>query len=472
MNIISKKFKIRLLSILGCFIIVSCEDFVEVDSPNYKMDSQTVFDKEETAKAAVKGIYNELFNSDFSNGYTNSISVLAGMSSDIFETTSVTDTRYGPFQQNEISPGQTPDATANFNLWSSAYRIIFMCNSALEGIENSQSISEATSEILEGQVRFVRAFTYLYLTNLYGDVPLILTTDYRRNATISRNSSARVFEQVITDLDMAISFLETVGDYENLERTNVNLYAALALRARVYLYQQQWEKAEKLSSLVINQTSTYEILENPDQVFLKNSREAIWQITPIPIGTFQFTYTWDGYFFRGNVNSPVKLSSNFISTMDSQDKRLLNWIGFNESREFYYPQKYKDSRSRGNITEYSMVLRLAEQYLIRAEAKAMQGKLVSAIEDIDVLRYRAGLGLISDSNPQIGKEPLLEAIRNERKRELFSEWGHRWFDLKRTEKAAEILAPIKPLWEDTDVLYPIPDEDRSKNPNLTQNIGY
>src|SRR5690606_31183502 len=281
MNIISKKFKIRLLSILGCFIIVSCEDFVEVDSPNYKMDSQTVFDKEETAKAAVKGIYNELFNSDFSNGYTNSISVLAGMSSDIFETTSVTDTRYGPFQQNEISPGQTPDATANFNLWSSAYRIIFMCNGALEGIENSQSISEATSEILEGQVRFVRAFTYLYLTNLYGDVPLILTTDYRQNATISRNSSARVFEQVITDLDMAISFLETVADYENLERTNVNLYAALALRARVYLYQQQWEKAEELSSLVINQTSTYEILENPDQVFLKNSREAIWQITQI-----------------------------------------------------------------------------------------------------------------------------------------------------------------------------------------------
>jgi len=436
------------------------------------MDSQTVFDKEETAKAAVKGIYNELFNSDFSNGYTNSISVLAGMSSDIFETTSVTDTRYGPFQQNEISPGQTPDATANFNLWSSAYRIIFMCNGALEGIENSQSISEATSEILEGQVRFVRAFTYLYLTNLYGDVPLILTTDYRQNATISRNSSARVFEQVITDLDMAISFLETVADYENLERTNVNLYAALALRARVYLYQQQWEKAEELSSLVINQTSTYEILENPDQVFLKNSREAIWQITPIPVGTFQFTYTWDGYFFRGNVNSPVKLSSNFISTMDTQDKRLLNWIGFNESSEFYYPQKYKDSRSRGNITEYSMVLRLAEQYLIRAEAKAMQGKLVSAIEDIDVIRERAGLGLISDTNPQIGKELLLEEIMDERKRELFSEWGHRWFDLKRTEKAAEILAPIKPLWEDTDVLYPIPDEDRSKNPNLTQNIGY
>ena len=99
-----------------------------------------------------------------------------------------------------------------------------------------------------------------------------------------------------------------------------------------------------------------------------------------------------------------------------------------------------------------MVLRLAEQYLIRAEARAKQDMLEEAIEDLDIVRQRAGLELISEINPTIR--------------------GHRWFDLKRIEKADEVLGDNNPLWETTDVLYPIPSEDRKRNPNLTQNLGY
>src|SRR5690606_11600638 len=231
-------------------------------------------------------------------------------------------------------------------------------------------------------------------------------------------------------------------------------------------------KAEELSSKVIDQTSIYQIVGDLDQVFLKNSREAIWQISPVPVGSRQTTYTREGYFFRGFRSAPVKLSDDFIESLDPQDKRLLQWVSFYQTNEIYLPRKYKDSNSQGNITEYSMVLRLAEQYLIRAEARAMQGNLLGAIADVDKIRNRANLDLLANAAPGISQEDLLEEIMEERKRELFSEWGHRWLDLKRTQKTAEVLEPIKPLWQDTDVRYPIPEQDRMKNPNLKQNEGY
>ncbi|WP_268225151.1 RagB/SusD family nutrient uptake outer membrane protein [Sinomicrobium oceani] len=468
----SKKYKVVLMLLSSSLLMESCEDFVDVETPNYKMVTETIFADDETAIAAVTGIYNELFvSTDFANGNINSVTVLSGMSSDIFETTSATDSRYGPFQQNEISPGETPDAMANYELWSSAYTIIYMSNSILEGLAHATQVSDQARNMVEGQARFIRAFTYFYLIQLYGNVPLILSTDYRLNAVAERDTVEKVMEQITIDLDMALSLLENVVDYKNIERIHVNRYVVAALRARVYLYARNWEKAEALSSRIIEQTSLYEVLEDPDQVFLKNSREAIWQITPIVAG-IGFSYTREGYFFRGINSSPVKLSDDFIAAMDTKDKRLSHWVGFNKSREFYYPQKYKDGSSRNNVTEYSMVLRLAEQHLIRAEARAMQGKLKEAIADLDVTRNRANLDLISDTNPGIGQEALLEEIMAERKREFFSEWGHRWLDLKRTGKATAILAPIKPQWQPTDVYYPIPDEDRLKNPNLEQNEGY
>lgn len=470
---LNKRYVKPIILCLGYLLTVSCEDFVDLEPPNYKMVTETVFENDETAMAAITGIYNELFSSaSFSNGHISSVTILAGMSSDIFETTSATDTRYGPFQQNQISPRGTPDASANYELWSSAYNIVYMANSVLEGLSNSEQLSEETLSMAEGQARFIRAFTYFYLVNLYGDVPLVLTTDYGKNAVAPKVSAAKVYEQIATDLDLALSLLEETGEYEHLERTHVNRFVVMALRARIYLYQQNWEKAEEWSSKVIDQTAIYEILEDLDQVFLKNSREAIWQISPVPVGRRQTTYTREGYFFRGINSSRVVLSNDFVAAINLEDKRLAHWVGYNASREFYFPQKYKDGSSSGNITEYSMVLRLAEQYLIRAEARAMQGNLPGAISDLDKLRNRANLELIANTLPGIPQEDLLEEIMEERKRELFSEWGHRWLDLKRLQKTAEVLKPIKPQWQDTDIFYPIPEEERAKNPNIEQNEGY
>ncbi len=468
---IKKGFKTLLILLIGSFSITACEDYVDIETPNHMMISETVFADQETALAAINGIYNELAKADFSRGYLYSVTVLAGLTPDIFETTSATDARYGPFHQNEISPIASDDAKANYNMWSSIYNIIYMSNSVMEGTQNSKTISQEVKDLVEGKARFIRAFTYFYLVNLYGEVPLILTTDYRKNAKAERDDVNTVYNRIADDLDKAIILMEGAMEYNDSERTDVNRFVAIALRARVYLYQENWAKAEELASEVISQTSLYGMLDDLEQVFLKNSREAIWQISPVGRG-LSATYTGEGYMFRGQNSSQIKLSEDFVESMSANDKRLHLWIAYNTSREFYFPQKYKDARSRNDVVEYSTVLRLSEQYLIRSEAKAMQGKITEAIKDIDVVRNRAGLGLLAEMDQEMGQTELLEEIMDQRKKEFFAEWGHRWLDLKRTGRVTEVLGPIKPLWQDTDILFPIPGEEREKNINLSQNNGY
>ena len=119
-----------------------------------------------------------------------------------------------------------------------------------------------------------------------------------------------------------------------------------------------------------------------------------------------------------------------------------------------------------------MVLRLPEQYLIRAEARIHQGNLNGAMADINVIRKRAGLELLSSNTVDIKADALMNIVLEERRKEFFTEWGHRWLDLKRTRRSEAILSPGNPSWENTDVLYPIPQQERIKNSNLSQNPGY
>ena len=107
--------------------------------------------------------------------------------------------------------------------------------------------------------------------------------------------------------------------------------------------------------------------------------------------------------------------------------------------------------------------------MIRAEARVQQGNISGAQEDLNAVRSRAGLAETTASD----QASLLLAIEQERKVELFAELGHRWFDLRRTNRASVILSPLKAEWQDTDMLYPIPVAEFLNNPNLgNQNLGY
>src|SRR5690606_5086204 len=137
--------------------------------------------------------------------------------------------------------------------------------------------------------------------------------------------------------------------------------------------------------------------------------------------------------------------------------RKINWIGAVEEGEevWYHPYKYKKNMPSGSSEEYAVVFRLAEQFLLRAEARARSGNSTGALADLNTIRGRAGL----EPKNAASTEEILSAILEERRFELFTEYGHRWFDIKRFGRAGQILAPIKPNWQETQTFLPIPEEE-------------
>ena len=450
-----------------CALLISCEDYLEIETPDHKMVNQTVFESDETAESAMTGIYNQLSSALFSSGGVGSVTVLSGLSGDNLMPIYETNIPYMDFERHEIAL----DNIKNAGLWSSAYNMIYMTNSLLEGLSQSGSVSKEVEERLTGEAKFVRAFVYFYLVNLYGDVPLITTTDYQANSLAPRDSKEDIYEKILIDLQDASEVLNE--EFSSGERTEVNRFAALALLARVHLYLENWSKAEKYSSLVIAH-SEYQILQDLNDVFLANSEEAIWQLSPYGRG-LSLTNTPEGSAFIIDpffyFLAELKLSNTFVESFDPEDQRLSSWIGYSDGLGVYFPYKYKIQNSTGEALEYSMVLRLSEQYLIRAEARAKMGDLNGAIADLDVVRERAGLSSVMEVQTTIDQAELISLIMEERNKELFTEWGHRWLDLKRTD----LVHPISDStngWENTDVFYPIPESELIKNPNLTQNDGY
>lgn len=459
---ITHRFRIGIIGF--CCICMACEGFVDTDPPGHQIVKEDVFHSDETAIAAMDGIYHIMYGATvFTSGSRSSVTAIAGFSADELEG-HTSDIGIMEFYQNEV----TITNRANLGLWSSAYNIIYMSNAILEGLTPSEGITDTMKKQLEGEAKFIRAFTYFYLVNLYGEVPLITTTSYKANALAARDSKNSVYTQIIQDLEEAVELLTT--DYRTSMRTSPNTYAAMALLARVYLYLEEWAKAESYATKVIQETATYQLLEDLNSVYMADSREAIWQISPVVRGHTNEATT---FILEGHPTF-CSLTQNMVNAFESGDARFTHWIGsISEGTEtFYYPYKYKVKDATGDPTEYSIVLRYAEQYLIRAEAQVQQNKLSGAITDLDVIRSRAGLPLISEVNPSIDQKTLLNATLQERRMEFFTEWGHRWLDLKRTGKVSEELSSLKPLWQTTDVIYPIPEQERLKNPNLTQNTGY
>jgi hypothetical protein len=213
-----------------------------------------------------------------------------------------------------------------------------------------------------------------------------------------------------------------------------------------------------------------------DEAFLKSSNEAIWQLQPVNAGW----NTEDARLFiiprtGPNSSNTVYLSNHLLNSFEAGDNRRQSWVGSEtvNGATYHYPYKYKLSEEFFPVEEYLVVLRLAEQYLIRAEARARQGDLPRAAADLNMIRERAGLPLITPGT----QAALLTAILHERQVELFTEWGHRWMDLKRTNTIDAVMSRVTPekaenAWNPTQKLYPIPLDDIRRNPNLTQNPGY
>jgi starch-binding outer membrane protein, SusD/RagB family len=467
MKIFIKNYGLKTLCIVFVLNSLACKDLIEIGVPNDKVIASEVYKNDGTATSAMLGVYAMATNQGGSIS-TSGVGNYTGLSADeLYRNTPLPAVE--EFRNNSLTE---TNSILNTFFWTPGYNYIFITNNVIEGLENSKALSPGTKNQLLGEAKFMRAYFYFHLVNLFGGVPLVLSTDYKVTAMLPRADSKDVYKQIIADLSDAKNLLS--ASYISSGKVRPNKAAASAFLARVYLYEKNWVKAEQESSEVIN-NSAYSLISDLNKVFLANSAEAVFQLMPnIPITTSTIN-TVDGFNYIPNANArpTFNLTTNLLDAFPAADKRKANWtkstvVG---GMTYTYPFKYQ-VKTGPALTEYYMLFRLAEQFLIRAEARAEQNKLPLAIADVDVIKSRAGIPLITNINPGISQPALLDEIMAERQRELFMEGGHRWYDLKRRGKAGTVLAPIKPNWKPTAELYPIPYSEIRVNPFLVQNPGY
>lgn len=443
---------------IGSFL--ACKKFVAVPPPINQVTSQTVFTSDATAMATVNGIFSQMMNDP--NQFTSSLATLyPGLSADEF-------TNYSPGNLDELRLNKISyanHAVLQSGFWQPAYKYIYTANLILEGLQGSATLTPAIKTQLTGEAKFIRAFCYFYLVNLFGDVPLVTSSTYRENAVLARTAANTVYQQIIRDLEEARQALPA-NDLSG-EKTVPGQWAATALLARAYLFTGNWTKAVEATRLLIK-SGRYRLVP-VREVFLRNSAEAIWQLQPVsPVYN---TYEAATLFPASASTAPTYvLTPGLVNAFEPGDQRKKEWdtVRVYNGDTLHFAVKYKVNGLNLPRTEYYTVLRLAEIYLIQAEAEANLGELPAALEDLNAIRRRAGLADFT-SNSAAGVRLAIEA---ERRVELFAEWGHRWLDLKRTGRAGQVLGNSKPAWTATAALWPIPQQEINLNPGLTQNPGY
>lgn len=473
--ILSNIFRPRALTAVVLDLMIAgsaCRKLVTIPPPQNAVVPQTVFSSDNLAVAAVVNIYSSMINSG--NKYSNSISTICGgLSADEFNVFDQTNSDDIELQSNNLL--STNNLIAN-DLWQPCYSTIYQSNAVIEGLSQYTGVDDSTKQELLGEAKFLRALAYFYAANFFGNIPLVLTTNWNVTKTYTNSPPQAIYQQMISDLKFAQEALPSDYSVANGERTRANKWAATALLARVYLYQGDWTDAFAQANSIIG-NSQYALTDSLNQVFNANSMEAIFQLQPT---TNSFNYTPEGALIIPDppLTPFVYLTPSLLNAFEPGDNRRNIWVdSINYSGTvYYYPFKYNIGRQQAqynvSIPQYYMVLRLGEQYLIRAEAEANgAGTGTSgAVADLNVIRQRAGLGPLSDS---LSQPQVLKAVAQERRVELFAEWGHRWFDLIRTGNATRVLSVNKGITVTNNaLLYPIPNTEIIDDPLLRQNPGY
>jgi hypothetical protein len=464
-------------TICGILVLLfsNCKKEVQIGAPVTQLVTTNVFNDNTTATAAALSVYSQMIT------YPNDLHRMTGLSSDELTNFAGDQTSSDLYTNGLIA---LTDGS-NIPFWTESYSYIYQENAILENLQSSTGVGVQVNRQLTGEALFMRAFFYFYLTNLYGDVPLVTSTNYHVNATLPRTPKSQVYQQMIIDLKKAkdllnVNYVDATDTATSPDRVRPNKLAASALLARVYLYNGNYDSAEIQATEVIG-SSLFNLPTDLTTVFLKNSPEAIWQIFP---SATDF-WTQDGENFilvaaPGPATSfSVTISSSLLNDFEANDQRKAAWINSftSDSSTWYYPYKYKDNYMSTNLNEYTIVLRLAEQYLIRSEARAMQSNMDGAVDDLNAIRLRAGLTAIAKGS--LGQQQLLAKIAHERRVELFTE-ADRWIDLKRTNTIDAVMGGVNGAcvakggtsWDTNQKLYPILTDDILKNSNIIQNKGY
>lgn len=441
--------------------LTSCDKKLDIDPVNSVRDDLALRTSSDV-EAALVGSYTGIQNSEAYGGY---IQLMSDLLADDGEVTFV-GTFVPPIQINR----KTIIRDNGFvqAIWVNAYSVINRVNNVLANIDKLDTPAKRMR--IEGEAKFIRSAMYFELVRLYAKdwadgnpssnlgVPLVLAPTRVLDAAsqVRRNTVAEVYAQVITDLIDAEAKMSVNSPAAAFF---ANKYAAATMLARVYLQQGRFVDAGAAANRVIsankyslNSSYSDEFYSGSAAGLLPNSLEDIFAIQiSAQSGTNELNT-----FYSIDRRGDVSIEDKHLDQYEPADERSKL---FTKSGGQTYSNKYDDLY--GNIK----LMRVAEMYLVRAEANFRAGTAVGAtpLADINRVRTRAGLAPLT--------VVTLPAILRERKLELAFE-GFRLGDVKRNRET--ITDPDgKPLaWNSSRLVFPIPLREINVNPNLVQNEGY
>ncbi len=454
-------------------IVASCDDFLQVDMKG-QYTSESFFNSRENAIYATTGIYNSLYGS--------TLWIFGDVASD--------DAVKGGNAGDQADINDIDDFTASADngvlntYWQNAYETVARANNViayLPGID----MDEALKKRLIGEARFLRAYAYFNLVNIFGDIPLKLEPQNTMETIYVRLSDvATVYAQIESDLEEAVDVLPAAYP---TERGRATKGAALALLAKTALYQKEYgdciTRIEELEALGV-----YALLESYENLFkvgAEDSTEVIFTLRYVDdeqVSLGNHLNVWfapsieGGYYFNAPTQSFVE-AFNERTVDGEEDPRLDASIGRDGKTWFngttfsaswseatgYLVKKYNEDMIPGKAKAQSLIpyhaIRYADVLLMKAEALNETNRIPEAIDELNKVRERVNLPPVITAN----QSNLRAIIRMERRKELGFEF-HRFFDLMRwgKEEAEKALAP-QLTWTEPRFYFPIPQTEKDTN---------
>ena len=442
--------KPTILWLAAAVLLAGCESPLET-SPTDAIGSDEALTNARGIELAVTGAYRSLQDDESGALYDRELTVYPELYADNLRYTGTYSTDAEVANRN-----LTADNVAIETAWEAMYEGINQANNVLVAIPGVEDLSEAEARQYRGEALFIRALHYFNLVRYFGGVPIVTEPVAQLDpaeVNVSRASAEEVYALIESDLEEASTLLAPAGN-----SIRATAMAANALLARVHLEQGEWVQARENATQVI-ESGNYRLVANYLDLFeTENGPESILEVQyTINNGNNQAFWYYPQSLGGRMGYVPT---DELYEAYEAGDERRDASIGAADGELF--GNKFTDV---ANGSDNVFVLRLGEMYLIRAEANARLGADPAVVRaDINVVRNRAGL---PDLPTTVDTEAeLIGAILQERRLEFAFE-GFRFFDLRRTGRAQEVLGITA-----TQLLFPIPQSELDVNPELVQNPGY
>jgi starch-binding outer membrane protein, SusD/RagB family len=468
------KMKNRYINILFmsfALTMFSCQDILDKE-PAQSLSVEESLADYESLVTALLGAYDGL---QVTNYYGRNYLVNPEIGGDNVYLTIDNSNRFVANYRYDLDPN-----TTQTGFWNQAYSIILRVNNIILAVDNVPDGTQAEKDQVMGEALTIRALAHFDLSRVFSapyaegtgadtGIPIMLEPNI---GTPPRNTLSEVYDRIKLDLTQAIGLLnEDVGPFR------ITANAAKALLARVYLYEGDNANAEAMATDVIN-NGGYSLHDGTDLAFFYSTSgndEEIFSLNQRPEETRGSNNL--GQIYNPSGYGDIRVTTDIINMYEAGDERGLSppsgadLIYLNSDGE-YYNGKFLGESGVPGLTSFK-ILRLAEMYLIRAEARAKTSDFAGATSDVNVIRNRAGLADFSGT-------VTLQDVLDEKNREFAFE-GHRTFDLWRNglplvriqaNTGLEVSAPAFIAANSFLRVYPIPQRELDTNPEITQAPGY